>query len=163
MPRPHKCRFVGGAPGVSHFKPAGVPGQKLATVELQLDELEALRLADLEGFYQEQAAGAMGISRATFGRVLDRAHQKVADAIINGKMLSVKGGNVAEKVIRRFNCGSCGDDFGIPTGGGRPGQCPKCQSPDIHRAFEPGGSGNGFGRGRRCRRHGRGPGPGKTE
>ena len=135
MPRPHKCRFIGGTPGVSHFKPAGIPGQKLATVELQLDELEALRLADLEGFYQEQAAGAMGISRATFGRVLDRAHQKVADAIINGKMLSVKGGNVATSEIRRFNSSSFGDDFGIPIGGG-------------------------FGRGRRCRRHGRGPGPG---
>jgi predicted DNA-binding protein (UPF0251 family) len=160
MPRPHKCRFVVGMPAVSRFKPAGVPGRKLSRGELQLAELEALRLADLEGFYQEQAAGAMGISRATFGRVLDRAHQKVADAIINGKMLLVQGGNVAAPVIRRFNCGSCGDDFAIPTGGGRPGQCPRCQSPDIHRAFEPGGCGAGFGRGRRCRRHGRGAGPG---
>jgi len=130
------------------------------TVELQLDELEALRLADLEGFYQEQAAREMGISRATFGRVLDRAHQKVADAIINGKMLMVKGGNVATPMIRNFNCGSCGDDFPTPTGGGRPGQCPKCHSSDVHRAFEPAGSGDGFGRGRRCRRHGRGPRPG---
>ena len=109
MPRPHKCRFVGGMPTVSRFKPAGVPGQKLATVELHLDELEALRLADLEGLYQEQASQTMGISRATFGRVLERAHQKVADAIINGKMLLVQGGNVATPVMRQFNCGAYED------------------------------------------------------
>ena len=95
MPRPFKRRFVDGEPGASAFKPAGVPGHVLATVELRFDELEALRLADLEGLYQEEAAKQMGISRATFGRVLDGAHRKVADALLNGKMLIFKGGNVA--------------------------------------------------------------------
>jgi len=95
MPRPLKCRFVDGEPGALAFKPAGAPGRGLAVVELQFDELEALRLADLEGLYQEEAAKRMGISRATFGRVLDGAHRKVADALLNGKMLIFKGGNVA--------------------------------------------------------------------
>lgn len=94
MPRPCKRRFVGGGPGANAFKPAGVPGRELATVELQFDELEALRLADLEGLYHQEAAAQMGISRATFGRIVDGAHRKVADALVNGKMLVFKGGNI---------------------------------------------------------------------
>lgn len=54
------------------------------------DEVEALRLADLEGLYQEEAARMMDISRQTFGRILERAHKKVADAIVNGKALTIE-------------------------------------------------------------------------
>ena len=108
MPRPCKRRFVDGAPGASAFKPAGVPGRELATVELQLDELEALRLGDLEGLYQEEAAKQMRISRATFGRVLDGAHRKVADALLHGKMLLFKGGNVAILQGHYRRCGGPG-------------------------------------------------------
>jgi predicted DNA-binding protein (UPF0251 family) len=55
-----------------------------------MDELETIRLADFEGLYHEQAAEQMNISRATFGRILDSARRKVADAIINGKALNIK-------------------------------------------------------------------------
>lgn len=58
-----------------------------------MDELEAIRLADYEGFYHEKAAEHMGISRPTFGRILDGARRKVADAIINGKALQIKAVN----------------------------------------------------------------------
>jgi len=55
-----------------------------------MDELETIRLADFEGLYHEQAAEQMNISRSTFGRILDSARRKVADAIINGKALNIK-------------------------------------------------------------------------
>jgi Predicted DNA-binding proteins len=62
---------------------------------LGLDEAEALRLADLEGLYQEAAARSMGVSRQTFGRIVESARGKVADAILNGKALKVEGGRIA--------------------------------------------------------------------
>jgi len=64
-------------------------------VTLALDELEALRLADLEGLYQEEAAAKMGISRSTFARILSSAHRKVAEALVLGKVVHVEGGAVA--------------------------------------------------------------------
>jgi len=60
---------------------------------MSLDELETIRLADYEGLYHENAAKQMGISRPTFGRILDGARRKVADAIINGKALQIKAVN----------------------------------------------------------------------
>ena len=62
---------------------------------LGFDEAEALRLADLEGLYQEAAARRMGISRPTFGRIIESAHRKVADALLNGKALRIDGGEVS--------------------------------------------------------------------
>jgi predicted DNA-binding protein (UPF0251 family)/predicted Fe-Mo cluster-binding NifX family protein len=76
------------------FTPTGVKGHERIQVILGFDELEALRLADLEGLYQEAAAIRMGVSRQTFGRIVETARRKVADAIINGKHLRVAGGDV---------------------------------------------------------------------
>ena len=91
MPRPCKCRLIGQQPPVSAFKPVGVPGMQLEAVELGLDELEALRLADLEGLYHDAAAERMGVSRPTFGRLIARARHKVACALLESKMLVFKG------------------------------------------------------------------------
>ena len=66
----------------------------LELVTLTFDEIEALRLGDLEGLYQEQAAEKMNVSRQTFGRIIDSAHKKIADALVNGKALSIEGGNI---------------------------------------------------------------------
>lgn len=90
MPRPFCRRFVGFKPGVSLFKPAGVPAANLEIVVLSLDELEALRLADLNGQYQETAADLMKISRATFARIVESARRKVADALVHGKALQIQ-------------------------------------------------------------------------
>lgn len=78
----------------SVFKPAGVPARELEETILGIDGAEAIRLADLEGLYQEAAARRMGVSRQTFGRILEEAHRIVADAIINGKALRVHGGEI---------------------------------------------------------------------
>ena len=97
MPRPCCQRHVGCVPDAIYFKPAGVPLHLLEEVVLPLDELEALRLADLNGQYQEQAAEQMKISRATFARIVEVARKKVADALINGKALRIEGGPVVIK------------------------------------------------------------------
>jgi predicted DNA-binding protein (UPF0251 family)/predicted Fe-Mo cluster-binding NifX family protein len=77
------------------FKPAGVPAGGLEHVILGMDEAEAIRLADLEGLYQEAAALRMGISRQTFGRIVESGRRKVADALINRKCLRIEGGEIA--------------------------------------------------------------------
>lgn len=94
MPRPPCCRRIARSPAATLFKPAGVPARFLAEVVLGVDELEALRLADLEGLYQEEAAARMGISRSTFGRVVEQAHQVVARALVHGLALRIEGGPV---------------------------------------------------------------------
>ena len=91
MPRPFKCRRVCGTPGTDYFKPRGIPLSDLQEIGLTLDEFEAIRLADLEGLYQEDAAKKMDISRQTFGNIIASAHKKIADAIVNGKALKIAG------------------------------------------------------------------------
>jgi predicted DNA-binding protein (UPF0251 family) len=66
----------------------------LQHINLTIDELEAIRLADLEGLYQEQAAQKMNVSRQTFGRIIETAHKKIADALVNGKALLIEGGSI---------------------------------------------------------------------
>ena len=78
MPRPYCKRFIGWQPHVALFRPAGVSAEKLETAVLSLEEIEALRLADLNGQYQEAAADQMKISRATFARIVESARRKVA-------------------------------------------------------------------------------------
>jgi predicted DNA-binding protein (UPF0251 family) len=83
--------------------------RELEEVVLALDEFEALRLADLEGLYQEQAAERMNVSRPTFGRILEAAHRKLADALVHGKALRIEGGPVQQEVRRccRFHDDEC--------------------------------------------------------
>ena len=64
---------------------------------MTLDEFEAMRLADLDGHYQEQAAKQMNVSRTTFSRIIESAHRKVADVIVHGKALRIEGGPVEMK------------------------------------------------------------------
>lgn len=95
MPRPKCCRHVCGVPDKNYFKPRGIPSSELNEVVLHLDEYEAIRLADYEQLYQEEAAARMNISRQTFGRIIETAHKKIADVLINGKALKIEGGEVA--------------------------------------------------------------------
>jgi predicted DNA-binding protein (UPF0251 family) len=93
MPRPRLCRRVWFEPNTTYFKPAGIPVRKLEEVVLTVDEFEAIRLKDLEGLEQEEAAKKMNISQPTFFRLLDSARKKISDAIINGKAIKIEGGN----------------------------------------------------------------------
>ncbi len=93
MPRPPCCKHVRQLPGVRVFKPQGVPLAGMEVIRLQVEELEALRLAHAEQLYQEAAAQRMGTSRATFGRLLDEAHRKVTRALLEGLALRIEGGS----------------------------------------------------------------------
>ncbi len=93
MPRPKKMRWIGWRPGVTYFKPQGIPLRTLQITMLSVDELEALRLAHLLGYSQEQGAEAMNVSRATFGRILEQAHIKISEALVTGKAIQIQGGS----------------------------------------------------------------------
>ncbi|HEY50603.1 MAG TPA: DUF134 domain-containing protein, partial [Dehalococcoidia bacterium] len=103
MARPPKCRRVAFLPGVTYFKPAGMPLSSLGEVQLSVEEAEAIRLKDLEGLGQEAGAERMSISRPTFQRVLASARQKMADALLNGKAIRIEGGSF-EMASSRFKC-----------------------------------------------------------
>ena len=94
MSRPCRCRRIRCRPDTNYFKPRGIPLDALEEVNLTLDELEAIRLADLGELYQEDAAKKMNISRQTFGNIIDSAHKKIADALLNAKALKIEGGNI---------------------------------------------------------------------
>ncbi len=141
-------------PGVTFFKPAGIPMKVLEEAQLSVEEAEALRLKDLEGMEQEPAAEKMNISRPTFQRILVSARRKVADAILNGKAIRITGGNY-ETEFRRFYCGH-GHQWDRPcetekaTGASEESLelCPTCYLPAIG-TMEPSDSA-----GRRRRRRG---------
>ena len=134
MARPQKDRIVTCDPTISYFKPRGVPLRLMEEVRLTIDQMEALRLADLEGLSQEEAGARMGVSRATFGRIIQRARKVVAEALIHGKAILLEGGSYQVKSInRRFACESCGLHWDGACGSGRPAQCPDCGGADLHR------------------------------
>ena len=84
-----RARWIEFNPSHTCFKPCGVRGRGLDTVELRADEFEALRLMDYEGLYQEECAQRMGISRPTFSRLVAEARRKVADVLLHGKRLLI--------------------------------------------------------------------------
>ncbi len=96
MIRPCKRRRVSINPEYTYFKPRGRHVADLELVDLQIDELEALRLKDYANFDQDEAARKMRISTSTFQRILGNARKKVAEALLHGKAISI---NEREEVI----------------------------------------------------------------
>ena len=94
MSRPCRCRRIRCKPDTNYFKPRGIPLDSLEEVNLTLDELEAVRLADWQELYQEDAAKKMDISRQTFGNIINSAHKKIADVLLHAKALKIEGGVV---------------------------------------------------------------------
>jgi predicted DNA-binding protein (UPF0251 family) len=90
MPRPKKPRFVSQYPFLKRFGP--LQGEPAGELQLSLEEMEAIRLSDLEGLDQETAAGLMQVSRQTYGRILSQARRGVAEALVTGKVISIGGG-----------------------------------------------------------------------
>jgi predicted DNA-binding protein (UPF0251 family) len=127
MPRPKCCRQIGAMPGRTCFQPEGAVSSSFAEVHLALDEYEAIRLADLEGLYQEQAASRMSISRQTFGRIIEAAHRKVADVLVNGKVLKIEGGAVSMKAEIPVQCPRCRRVFSPDCGNRNEMSCPHCR------------------------------------
>jgi len=111
--------------------------QQIEEVRLTIDQMEAIRLADLEGLSQEEAGRRMGVSRATFGRIVQRARGIVAEALVHGKAILLEGGNYhLSSAKRRFGCSACNFIWEAGCGTGRPHQCPACGHREVGRVFE---------------------------
>ena len=126
MPRPKNCRRVSLLPQSDYFKPRGIPLSALEQIVLTFDEVEAIRLADMEGMYQADAAEKMGVSRQTFGRIIESVHKKTAEALVLGKALKIEGGQFqiisksnTENVLRTEQAGRGQGRCGGGRGGGR--------------------------------------------
>lgn len=132
MPRRKRCRRVAFLPDYIYFKPSGIGVRDLEIIELDLSEIEAIRLKDYIRLDQEEAALKMGVSQPTFHRILDEARRKVAEAIINGMALKIKTDSNVEIYKngdkRLFRCFVCGIEWEIGYGEPKPYICPKCNS-----------------------------------
>jgi len=89
MPRPKLQRRVWFNPEVTYFKPRGVPMRLLKIVELTTEEVEAMRLKNTKDLDQKECAKKMHTSQSTFQRILSSAYEKITDAFINGKAISL--------------------------------------------------------------------------
>ncbi|MEN8125434.1 MAG: DUF134 domain-containing protein [Bacteroidota bacterium] len=143
MARPKNNRIVHEPPFYTEFKPIGLPDRSLEKVILNLDEFEAIRLADLLGMSHEKAAIEMEISRPTFSRLIEKSRKKMAEFIFQGKMLRIYGGNIH---FRRniIQCSDCGHMYNININETLK-QCPECNSMNLLNLA------GGFGHGECCR------------
>ncbi len=141
-------------PGVKYYKPAGVPLRFLDEVCLSIEEMESVRLKDLEDLDQEQCAQRMNISRPTFQRVLGSARKKIADALLNGKAVRIEGGHF-EMVSLSYTCESGHQwDVTFDQATAEPVQpCPVCNTP-ASNVPQPADLPRGRGRWGRCHRGG---------
>jgi uncharacterized protein len=133
MSRPLKCRRVSFFPQTKYFKPAGIPIKNLEEVCLSIEELETIRLKDLEGLEQEQGAEKMNISRPTFQRILTSARQKIAAALLEGKAIRIEGGSF-EVSACHFRCQK-GHEWDVPfetAVNTLPKSCPACGVTQIN-------------------------------
>jgi len=109
MPRPKRLRFVAETPIVQAFVPQGIP--LTGDVSLSVEELEAIRLTDVEKLDQETAAEIMDVSRQTYGRILSNARSIIGNALVTGKILKIGGGNFEIRGRRRHRRGRGGRPF----------------------------------------------------
>lgn len=109
MARPRKRRRVCTLPEVNTFGPVDIWENISESIIMTVEEYETIRLMDLEGLNQEECADIMGVARSTIQRIYDDARKKLADSLVNGKILKIEGGDY--KLCSDFgdkkNCDSC--------------------------------------------------------
>jgi len=125
----YRKRVIAAPPRFSSYKPSGIPRTSLKQTVISLDEYEAFRLADYEGYDHLKASAHMQISRPTFSRLIEKARSKIALAIIDGHELVIEGGNI-DFSQGLYRCRRCGEEqlhavHDIIT------DCPECGSDDV--------------------------------
>lgn len=110
MARPTKWRKIENIPSVPYFIPSSKYVAEVPENVLKLEELEAIRLKDLEGLEQSECAEKMEVSRPTFQRILLAAREKIADSLVNGKVIHIEGGNFTQNICP-VKCMECGDEW----------------------------------------------------
>lgn len=126
MPRPTKFRRVEFFPDKTFFYPEGYEKDSKEEVVLKFEELEAIRLKDLEKMNQEECAEKMGISRQTFQNIIESAREKVAKALTDGKAINISGGHYTIKECR-YVCKECGSVYEVEVEHDKR-KCPECRS-----------------------------------
>ncbi len=89
MSRPRKRRRLRGTPEAVFYKPQGVPLKLLQTIEISLEEFEALQLRYVKGFDQIECAKKMDTSQSTFQRILSNAVASISRAIVQGRSIRI--------------------------------------------------------------------------
>ena len=137
--RPKIKRTIGFMPEITYFKPAGIPLRYLTEVILTVDEIEAIRLAELDDLDQETAAKKMGISRVTFLRILHKAHKKIAEGLIYGKAIKIEGGEIMafQKKLDKKSEETLKNRRGQGLGGSSICICPICKKEYPHERKVP--------------------------
>lgn len=140
MRNQRRQRNINFFPEIVEFKPVGARKRELQAVEIEQNELEALRLKHSKGLDQEKAAEEMDVSRTTFLRDLHKAERKITDALIYGKLIILKGGDNMPKRDGTGNTGGrglgraqgVGLNAGQRAGGSVDCECPKCGEKTAH-------------------------------
>ena len=135
MSRPKKCRRIGFIPQNECFTPCGMEGRGSGEVVLTIEELEAVRLADLERLDQNACAEQMGISRGTFQRIIGSARQKVADALVNARVIRIDSDFLTGDE-RMLICRRCGHTW-QGSCAGVDGKCTACACTELAYATAP--------------------------
>jgi uncharacterized protein len=109
MPRPRKWRKVCCLPENKRFGPLNASINQESFITMSVDEYETIRLIDLEGFIQEECADQMNIARTTVQRIYNDARKKLADSLVNGKVLTIEGGDykLCDGEEKSCGCGGC--------------------------------------------------------
>jgi predicted DNA-binding protein (UPF0251 family) len=110
LPRPRKCRKVCCLPDSNQFGPLNAPKFSDDFVNMTVEEYETIRLIDLQGFTQEECADQMNIARTTVQRIYNDARKKLAESLVNGKILQIEGGDykLCDGLEKFCGCGGCG-------------------------------------------------------
>jgi len=155
MARPTKWRKIENVPAITYFVPSDKKVAEVLENTLKLEELEAIRLKDLEGLEQGECADKMEVSRPTFQRILLSAREKVADSLVNGKTIHIGGGYFTQNIcpVRCLACGKAWMESFEKLNAIKDGSysCPDCGSKKIVCSHSCRGK---FSRGN-CWRHGR--------
>lgn len=155
MARPTKWRKIEHVPTVPYFVPTDQETNEVAKNIILFEEIEALRLKDLEGLEQEECANRMQVSRPTFQRILLSAREKVADSLVNGKVMHITGGNFTRNICA-VQCVHCGKEWvesyeNLELLDNSDYACPNCGSSEVFCRE----SCNGKFCRKNCHRHGR--------
>ena len=110
MARPTKWRRIENVPTIPYFIPSEKDIAEVPENILKLEELEAIRLKDLEGFEQSECAEKMEVSRPTIQSILLSAREKIADSLVNGKIIHIEGGNFTRNICP-VRCPDCGKEW----------------------------------------------------
>jgi predicted DNA-binding protein (UPF0251 family) len=127
LARTKKDRLIQRAPHFDGFKPQGLQRKAGASIYINFEEYEAIKLCDYELLTQAEASKLMNISRPTFTRIYESVRRKIAKAFVEGSCMHFEGGNVA--FANWYKCTQCKITFTLNDNTNK--HCPFCKTKVI--------------------------------